>query len=121
MNTTVLIVDDEETYCDVLAETLRFAGMNVHTAYTAAEALGLLKMIEPDVILLDIMLPLIDGMTLLRQLRNDPNIPPIPVVVISAHSVLENKQAAFDAGANGFLAKPFTASELEHAISEYLH
>jgi len=121
MNPTVLIVDDEEAYCDVLAETLRFAGMNVHTAYTAAEALGMLKIIEPDVILLDIMLPMIDGMTLLRELRNDESIPAIPVVVISAHSVLENREAALKAGANGFLAKPFTASELENAICEYIH
>lgn len=115
-----LIVDDERDYGKAMQDALTAYGFEVHLAHSASEALHTMQRLTPDVILLDIMMPEVDGLTLLRLLRTDPRRSHIPVVVISARVAKEDSEEAIAAGANLFLEKPFTSQQLEQALSAYV-
>ena len=114
----VFVVDDEAGYTDIMRDVLEQYGLEVHISNGAFEAVQMMSWMTPDLILLDIMMPSVDGITLLRHLRRDQDKPRIPIVVVSAHP--ETREEALAAGADGYLAKPFTAKELRSAIGQYL-
>ena len=95
-------------------------GFDVPVTHNATEALRVLKEVIPDVILLDIMMPEVDGLILLRLLRTDPTRAHIPVIVISARVSEEAKQEALSAEADRFLEIPFSIEELELALDGYV-
>jgi two-component system response regulator MprA len=117
---TVLIIDDEGAYSRVIGEVLQSKGYRVRTAAHGFGGLFTAKRDLPDLILLDIMMPEMDGLTAVRKIRADANLTSIPVIVISALSAQADRQAALDAGADAFLAKPFTMDELTCAIGGFL-
>ena len=117
----ILVVDDEPAFCTVVCEILRVFGFVAHPANGARQAMELLRGITPDLILADVMMPEIDGLTLLRELRSNSGWKNIPAVVISAKSRPEDFLAALAAGANGCLAKPFSASELREIVEHFLN
>jgi len=114
----VFVVDDEAGYTDVIQTVLEEYGLEVHTSNGAFEAVEMMGWITPDLILLDIMMPSVDGITLLRHLRRDANKPKVPVLVVSAYP--ETHEEALAAGADGFLTKPFSTVELRDAIGEFV-
>ena len=116
----ILVVDDEVTYCDVIADILESYGFVTYIAYNVAEALDLLDTITANLILLDVMMPEIDGLTMLRQLRFHSEWADIPVIVASAMVSPQDVSVAFEAGADIFLPKPFTAKELRTALREFV-
>lgn len=116
---TVLVVDDEPAFCFAMAEILELSGHRVQQAHSVSEALGILTALTPDLILTDIMMPGSDGLSFIRHLRNRPLWAGIPTIAVSAKALLQDKDAARDAGADGYLAKPFSAQELQAAISVY--
>ena len=115
---TVFVVDDEAEYTDIMRDVLEQYGLEVHISNGAFEAVQMMGWMTPDLILLDIMMPSVDGITLLRHLRRDQNKPKIPILVVSAYP--ETREEALEAGADGYLAKPFTAQELRSTIGQYL-
>lgn len=115
---TVFVVDDEAGYTDIMRDVLEQYGLEVHISNGAFEAVQMMSWMTPDLILLDIMMPSVDGITLLRHLRRDQNKPKVPILVVSAYP--ETREEALAAGADGYLAKPFTAQELRSAIGQYL-
>ncbi len=117
----ILVVDDEPAFCAVVCEMLRIFGFVAHHATGARQAMELMKGITPDLILADVMMPEIDGLTLLRELRSRSIWKSIPAVVISAKAAPEDFSAAMDAGANACLAKPFSASELREIVERILN
>ncbi len=108
------------TYCDIIADILESYGFSTHIAYSANEALTILENIIPDLVLLDVMMPEIDGLTVVRSIRDNPAWVEIPVVVASAKVLTEDRTAALEAGADAFLAKPFSAHELRAALRPYV-
>lgn len=120
LKANVLVVDDESAYAKAMEDALLSYGLEVRVAHGAKEALQSMQEITPDLILLDIMMPEVDGLMLLRLLRTDANRPRIPVIVISAKVSEEAKADAVLAGADRFLEKPFTSSQLEVTLSEYV-
>ncbi|MFN2149906.1 MAG: response regulator [Anaerolineales bacterium] len=116
----ILLVDDERAYAKVVKEALERIGMRVHLAHDAMEALNLYSEVSPDLILLDVMMPDVDGLSLLRWLREHSEKDGVPIHVVSAKAQQADKDAAISAGANGFLAKPFTVEELRNVISQYV-
>lgn len=117
---SVLVVDDEETVCNVVCEILETLGFEAHRAYSAAEALTFLEQTTPDLILTDVMMPDIDGLTLIYKIRCATESANVPIIVFSAIATTADRQAALDAGASAFLAKPFSSRELKEIIHPLL-
>jgi len=117
---SVMVVDDEPDFCTVVGELLSACNYFVYKAYSAMEAFQLLDQVRPDLILADVMMPEVDGLALLRRLRQDPNWTGIPTIVVSARVRHEDRMAAMLAGADAFIAKPFTAKQLTAAIESFL-
>ncbi len=105
---TVLIVDDEENIRDAIAFTLRREGFDILAAATGHEAIELARL-NPDVVVLDIMLPGIDGLEVLRRLRADSNV---PVLMLSAKGDEIDRVVGLEIGADDYITKPFAMREL---------
>ncbi len=116
---SILVVDDERGFCDVVTVILESQGYQVHMAHHANDALDMLDEATPDLILTDMMMPEIDGVGLIKRLRETPAWAEIPVVVVSAYTEPEIQENAFAAGATGFISKPFSASELRSTVGAY--
>lgn len=110
---TVLVVDDYEDALEATALILERGGFNVAQALNGRQALELVKQLRPDVILLDVMLPDISGLEVLRQIRADPDVADSSVILFSARATDPEQQAGgLDAGADGYLTKPVATAEL---------
>jgi CheY-like chemotaxis protein len=117
---TVLVVDDDPSFCIVMREILQRQRFAVHTATSAQEALSLLEEITPDIILTDIMMPEVDGIALIRELRARSAWSSIPTLVVTAKGRHEVAAEARNAGANGFVPKPFSLKQLRDAMAPFL-
>jgi DNA-binding response OmpR family regulator len=108
----VLIVDDEPFNIDYLEQELEDRGFQTDTAHDGAEALERVAARRPDIVLLDVMMPGIDGITTLRVLKSDPETRLIPVVLMTALQAVEDRVRGIEAGADDFLSKPVDDREL---------
>ncbi len=111
-NGHVLIVDDDASIKRMFQLLLKDAGYRVSTAGSSVEALQFLKILTPDVILLDISMPGITGVELTRRIKSDPQYPFIPIILITALGDMKTKIAGLDAGADDYLVKPVEFAEL---------
>ena len=114
----ILVVDDEEGFRDGVADLLNMEGYTVSVARNAVEAVPMLPEFRPDVILLDLRMPLLDGEAFLRGIRGLPASRDVPVVLISAKEELP--AIAMRYGAAGYLSKPFEAPQLLSLIERVL-
>ena len=106
----VLVVDDEPAVRDSLARTLRFEGYDVVVANDGIAALDAVRTDNPDVVVLDVMMPRMDGLEACRLLRSDH--PTLPVLMLTARDSVGDRVAGLDAGADDYLVKPFALQEL---------
>jgi two-component system response regulator MprA len=106
----VLVVDDEPAVREALGRTLRFEGYDVELASDGAEALGALSERRPDMIVLDVMMPRLDGLEACRRLRAAGDT--LPVLMLTARDGVGDRVAGLDAGADDYLVKPFALEEL---------
>jgi DNA-binding response OmpR family regulator len=116
----ILLIDDEKPYAKVIKEALEVNGVEVILAYNAMDALNLFQQVTPDLILLDVMMAEVDGLSLLRWIREHSENENLPIHVVSARAQDSDRKAAIAAGANGFLAKPFTVDEMREVIGQYV-
>ena len=117
---TVLIIEDEEDAADMFAEMMRVSGYRVLKKSSSTPALRMLTAEKPDVVILDIMMPEISGLEILRQMRQDPVLANLPVVVVSAKSMPADIKIGMEAGASMYLTKPVGFTELKEAIERAL-
>ena len=115
----VLLVDDVKDNINVLVETLKNE-YRLGFALNGADALAFAKSQQPDLILLDIMMPVMDGYETCRRLKADPVTQDIPVLFITALDEIENKTAAFDVGAVDYIIKPFEITEIRARVKTHL-
>jgi two-component system cell cycle response regulator len=116
----ILVVDDEQTIRDYLQHVLTDQGYAVLTAPDGEAALPLAFSEQPDLILLDIMMPRLDGMETCRRLRAHPATQRTPVLILTAHNTRDRLQESIAAGADDFLGKPVDAAELRLRIRAML-
>jgi DNA-binding response OmpR family regulator len=116
----ILVVDDEPSICDLLRDLLTEAGYNVLTAGDGREALPLTLSEKPDLILTDIRMPKLDGLTLCKALRVNTETRNIPVVILTSYNTSEHMQAAMAAGADDFLPKPLNVEEVKIRVRSLL-
>jgi CheY-like chemotaxis protein len=109
---TIMVVDDDESVLSFLAFSLRGDGFQVIPTSDAERALALLKTSKPDLILLDIMLPHMDGFGMCKLLRCDSKLKKIPVLFITAYADPSSVEKVAEAGAQGLIEKPIMYSEL---------
>jgi len=112
----VLVVDDDDIIRMALAETLAAVGMVVEEASGGEEALEAFKQQRPDVVLLDLMMPGMDGFETCRALRRVPGAEHLPVLVVTALENTESIERAFQAGATNFITKPINVANLPHQV-----
>ena len=110
----LLIVEDEKELCDTISKSLYESGYEVDTCYDGYEALDYILTEDYDLIVLDLNLPGMDGMDILRELRKENE--ETKVLILSARSQIIDKVEGLDAGANDYMEKPFHIQELEARI-----
>lgn len=106
----VLLVEDEQTLADIIADTLSEKDFTVTVAYNGVEGLRAFDRERPQVVVTDIMMPGMDGLSLVAELRRRE--PSVPILFLSARSAAEDVVRGFEAGGNDYLRKPFAMSEL---------
>ncbi|HEX9530845.1 MAG TPA: response regulator [Acidimicrobiales bacterium] len=118
--TTVLVVDDEPLVVRLVELNLEMDGYRVVAAYDGPSGLRAAGEEHPDVIVLDMMMPGMDGLEVARHLKSDPGTATIPIIFLSARSSPADVAAGLAAGAAVYMAKPFDAEELSAKIAELL-
>ena len=117
----ILVVDDNPAQLKLLSALLERAGHPVRTAPDANEALRLLRTFRPTLILMDIQLPGIDGLTLTRMLKANPSLRDIIIVGVTAYGMQEDEERVRSAGCDGYLSKPIDTRALPDVIGSYSH
>lgn len=116
----ILVVDDEPDISKLIKARIESAGYSVVTAFDGAEALKTVKENMPDLILLDVMLPKMDGYQVCRLLKFDEKFKNIPIIMLTARAGESDKEKSVEAGADAYLTKPFQTEELLSKISSLL-
>ncbi|MEH0936138.1 response regulator transcription factor [Micromonospora psammae] len=106
----VLVVDDEPTLTDLLSMALRYEGWQVRSAGSGMAALSAARQLQPDVVVLDVMLPDLDGFQVLRRLREQA--PTVPVLFLTARDAVEERIAGLTVGGDDYVTKPFSLEEV---------
>lgn len=119
-NATILIVDDSRTAIAVLKKTLSPTGYSIISASSGEEGIKLAQHHLPDMILMDVIMPGLNGFQATRILRKDELTKEIPIIIISGNEQATEKFWGLRVGANGFLPKPVNRSELFHLLREHL-
>ena len=117
MDTKILLIDDDANICDLVKVYLENEGYEVKTASDGTEGLSYFKMYEPDLVLLDIMLPKKDGWQICREIREQSSK---PIIMITAKSEVFDKVLGLELGADDFIVKPFNVKELSARIKAVL-
>jgi len=118
---TILVVDDEPVSLKLAAAVLRSEGYRVHLSSSGEQALTALKTVRPDLMLVDMRLPGIDGLELTRRIRQDPRSKDSIVVALTACTSGEDENRAYDAGCDGFIRKPINTRGLGSRVRAFLH
>nr|MDT0657436.1 response regulator transcription factor [Micromonospora sp. DSM 115978] len=106
----ILVVDDEPMLTDLLAMALRYEGWQVRSEATGGAAVRAVRQFQPDAVVLDIMLPDLDGLEVLRRIRGDA--PTVPVLFLTARDAVEDRVAGLTVGGDDYVTKPFSLEEL---------
>jgi DNA-binding response OmpR family regulator len=117
---TILIVDDESTIREVLHRYLEKDGFRVLEAEDGVRCLQVMGSERPDLLLLDLMLPGIDGFSVLSQIRQDPNLRKIPVIMLTAKGETHDRIRGLDHGADDYIPKPFSPREVISRVNAVL-
>jgi len=119
-NELILIVDDNVRNRKLIRDTLRVKGYQTVEANTGEDGVRLARELQPALVLMDIQLPGINGITAFRQIRDDPGTASIPVIAVSASAMAEDGRKIMAAGFDGFQGKPLSMKELLETIRQVL-
>ncbi len=114
--TKILIVDNDDTILKILERELFFDGFDVISAKNGASALVRIYQDQPDLVLLDLLMPVLDGYQVLKEIRANTSTNNLPVIVLTGVSDVESEQAAVKLGANYYVTKPWDPETLHAAI-----
>jgi CheY-like chemotaxis protein len=117
---TVMIIEDEPDAAEMFAEMMRVNGFRVVKMFSSGPAIPMLTQEMPDVVILDVMMPDISGLEVLRYMRREPGLAEIPVIVVSAKSMPGDIKTGLDAGASLYLTKPVGFLDLKQAVDRVM-
>lgn len=113
---TIVVVEDEPDTAEMFAEMARLVGYQVHKSFGGIRAIDLIADKKPAAVLLDVMMPDLSGLEVLRFLRRDPRLAAIPVIIVSAKGLPTDIKDGLDAGAEVYLTKPVAFADLKAAL-----
>lgn len=117
---TALVIDDDRAYSQAMCDVLETAGVKMYVAVDAADAETLLQFLVPDLLIVDVKMPGMNGLDLVRRLRATAGWEQVPIIMASGLWLREDRDAALAAGANAHLAKPFNSEELLAMAGKFL-
>jgi two-component system cell cycle response regulator DivK len=120
MSKRILVVEDQEDNRRILRDLLGSAGYDLVEAEDGQAALALVKTQRPDLILMDIQLPLMDGYETMRRIKADPELQSIPIIAVTSYALSGDEDKARAAGCDGYVTKPFSPRQLLAKVKEYL-
>ena len=120
MTHLILVVEDNERNLKLLRDVLEYAGYDVRVARTAEDGITLAVSEPPDLVLMDLQLPGIDGMEALRRLRENPRTADIPVVAVTAQAMKQDRERVLRAGFNGYVEKPISVRAFPDQVRMFL-
>ena len=120
MAKTVLIVEDNELNMKLFRDLLEAHGYQTSGTSNGFEALDLVRKLRPDLILMDIQLPIMDGYEATRRLKADPGLSAIPIIAVTSYALSGDEEKALAAGCDDFVPKPFSPRELLAKIRKYV-
>ena len=120
MTRRILIVDDNATNLKLATEVLALEGHAISQAADANEALALLRTLQPDLVLMDIALPGMDGLELTRQLKATDAFAGVPIVALSAFAMKGDQEKAFAAGCDGYITKPINTRTFAAQVAAFM-
>ncbi|RJQ44054.1 MAG: response regulator [Gaiellales bacterium] len=117
----ILVVEDNEMNLELVSDLLEAKGFDVLQAQSGAEALLLAEAERPDLVLMDIQLPGMDGLEVTRRLKENPATNDIEVVALTAHAMLGDEERAREAGCSGYIAKPIDTRDFVLTVSRFIN
>ncbi|MFZ5940061.1 MAG: response regulator [Bacteroidota bacterium] len=120
MEGTVLVVDDRRENLNIIGQYFKEKGLKLAFATNGPDALKILETTEVDLVLLDVMMPEMDGYTVCRKIKENPKTMSIPVIFLTAKTGINDVYAGFEAGGVDYVAKPFNTVELMYRVQTHL-
>jgi two-component system cell cycle response regulator DivK len=120
MNRCILVVEDQEDNRRILRDLLTNSGYNLVEAEDGEKALTMAQHERPDLILMDVQIPLLDGYEVTRRLKADPVLRAIPIIVVTSYALSGDESKARAAGCNAYVSKPYSTRQLLAKIREYV-
>jgi len=120
MTHVILVVEDNERNLKLLRDVLEYAGYDVRAARTGEDGIALAVKEPPDLVLMDLQLPGIDGTEALRRLRENPRTADIPVVAVTAQAMKQDRERVLEAGFNGYVSKPISVRAFPDQVRGFL-
>jgi two-component system cell cycle response regulator DivK len=120
MTKRILVVEDQEDNRQILRDLLSNAGYDMIEAEDGVQAIAAAAQHRPDLILMDIQLPTLDGYEATRQIKSDPALSAIPIIVVTSYALSGDEDKAREAGCDAYVAKPYSPRALLAKIREYL-
>jgi CheY-like chemotaxis protein len=117
---TVLLVEDTEDNRQMMRRLLEMSGFNVVEATNGREAVEAAFEVRPQIILMDLSLPIIDGLAATREIRQRPELNGVPIIAVSAHDTADFHSEALDAGCDAYVTKPINYTELEDLVNRLI-
>jgi two-component system, cell cycle response regulator DivK len=120
MSKRILVVEDHEDNRRILHDVLTNAGYEMIEALTGEEGVAMAEAHHPDLILMDIQLPVLDGYQATRRIKSDPALRPIPIIAVTSYALSGDGDRAYEAGCAAYVTKPFSPRQLLAMIREHL-
>jgi CheY-like chemotaxis protein len=118
--TKVLVAEDNPVNRELLRELLENRGYSVSEACNGQEALDMVQQSQPDLLLLDIGMPVLDGFVVMRRLRENPKLATLPVLAVTAYAMRDDRDNVLNAGFDGYISKPINARDLTNELERLL-
>jgi two-component system, cell cycle response regulator DivK len=120
MSKTILVVEDQEDNRQILRDLLGSAGFRMVEAHDGEQALAMARSQRPDLILMDIQLPILDGYEATRAIKRDPALKHIPIIAVTSYALSGDETRAREAGCDAYVAKPYSTRHLLAKIGVFL-
>jgi two-component system, cell cycle response regulator DivK len=120
MSNRILVVEDQEDNRQILRDLLGNAGYELTEAENGEEAIAAVAKRRPDLILMDIQLPVMDGYEATRRIRTNPDLKSVPIIAVTSYALTGDEDKAVAAGCNGYISKPYSPRDLLAKVRSYL-